>query len=268
MNVNEVVDGIVARARASQKISESDYIGEDGLLHCGVCHQLKECRIEFNGVFRTVPCLCQCGMQEREREKQEMRRKELEDLRKSWVRGYEDMTFENSIASPLMRFAERYIKNWEQIRKDGLSFTLTGNVGCGKTYAAAAIANRVLSLDYRVWMATTSTMLDMLMTSPEVVHNRLAAFDLVVIDDFGAERDTEFAAEKIFQIIDERYRSKLPTLVTTNLNIDQTAPDMTYKRIYSRLQGFAPQMRSKGEDMRQDIGRENRRLAMELLKGD
>ena len=268
MNVNDVVDGIVFMAKAHQKVSENDFKGEDGYLHCGTCGEPKECSVEFNGIMRVVPCLCSCGIKERELKKQESRQKEIEELRKKWVSGYEDMTFENSIDGPLMMFAGKYVKNWERIRKEGLSFTLTGNVGCGKTYAAAAIANKILTFGCKVWIATTSTMLDMMLTEPEVVHNRLATFDLVVIDDFGSERDTQYAAEKMFQIIDERYRSKLPTLITTNLNIEQAAPDMTYKRIFSRIQGFAPQFRSKGEDMRIAKGRENRRLALEMLKED
>lgn len=267
MNLTDIVDGIAARAAVTTS-AETDYTDADGLRRCGVCHELKECRIEFNGILRTVPCLCSCRLKERERKKQEAWEKELADLRASWVKGYEDKTFERGEDTKLMAFAEKYVRDWERVRRDGMSFTLSGGVGCGKTYAAAAIANRLLSEGYKVWMATTSTMLDMMFYDAGKLHNRLANFDLVVIDDFGAERNTEYAAEKIFQIIDERYRSHLPTIVTTNLDINEDAPDLTYSRIYSRLAEFAPQIQSKGADMRRDKGKENKRLLTELWKGE
>lgn len=268
MNMEEIVDGIAARAKAGRTVGENDYIDSTGLLRCGVCNELKECKIEFNGITRTVSCLCGCELEKRENRKREARQKELEDLRKNWVKGYEDMTFENGQDTRLMAFAEKYVRNWKKILENGISYTLTGNVGCGKTYACAAIANRILSMDYRVWIATTATMLDMLLTEPERVHNRLATFDLVVIDDFGAERNTEFAAEKMFQIIDERTRSHLPTLVTTNLNIDQVAPDVTYRRMFSRLKSIGAQIQSGDTDMRQKIGQDRAKMAAELLRGE
>lgn len=267
MNMTDIIDGIAARAAVSTA-AETDYTDSDGLKRCGVCNELKECRVEFNGFPRTVPCLCSCGLREREERKRELKRRENEDMRRNWVRGYEDMTFDNSTGNPTMQFAEKYLKNWERIRENGISVTLSGNVGCGKTYAAAAIANRLITNGFRAWVATTSAMLDMMFEDASKLHSRLATFDLVVIDDFGAERNTEFAAEKMFQIIDERYRSHLPTIITTNLDINQPAPDVTYKRIYSRIQGFAPQFRCKGEDLRKDAGAETRRLVWDILKGE
>lgn len=268
MNVMDVVDVIAERCKANNFAVEGDFRGSDGLLRCGVCKDLKEVKIDCGASERVVPCLCRCGVEARERQKKIVMQRQIDEMRMGWLKGYESMTFANSVGNPSMGFAERYVAKWDDVLQSRLSFTLSGGVGCGKTYAAACIANAILDKGYRVWMATTSAMLDLMFNEPEKVKNRLRTFDLVVIDDFGAERNTEYAGEKMFQIIDERIRANLPTLITTNLDITQPASNLTYGRIFSRLSEFAPQSRCKGEDMRAMRGNENRRLAFELLRGE
>ena len=65
----------------------------------------------------------------------------------------------------------------------------------------------------------------------------LNKFDLLVLDDLGAERRSEYAQEQVFNVIDSRYRAKLPLIVTTNLTMKElTAPDnIGNGRIYDRL---------------------------------
>ena len=49
--------------------------------------------------------------------------------------------------------------------------------------------------------------------------DRLCSYPLLIIDDFGIERGTEYALEQVYNIIDARYRSKKPLIVTTNLTL-------------------------------------------------
>ena len=67
--------------------------------------------------------------------------------------------------------------------------------------------------------------------------NRLNRAKLLIIDDLGAERGTDFALEKVYDIIDSRYRAKLPVILTTNLSMDELkqATDIRYARIYDRI---------------------------------
>ena len=51
--------------------------------------------------------------------------------------------------------------------------------------------------------------------------NSFNSFPLLIIDDLGVERNSEFAREQVFNIIDSRYRSQLPMIVTTNLTMDE-----------------------------------------------
>ena len=76
---------------------------------------------------------------------------------------------------------------------------------------------------------------------------------LVIFDDLGAERNTDYALEKIYNIIDSRYRKNLPMILTTNLTIDemQQETDMRYKRIYDRIFEVCYPMQFTGPSWRQ-----------------
>lgn len=68
-------------------------------------------------------------------------------------------------------------------------------------------------------------------------ENLLNSVSLLIIDDLGAERNTDYALEKVYGIIDNRYRAKKPLILTTNLTLAQmqAANDIRYERIYDRV---------------------------------
>ena len=58
-------------------------------------------------------------------------------------------------------------------------------------------------------------------SSRNEVIDKLCRYPLLIIDDFGMERGTEYALEQIYSIVDSRYRSRKPLIVTTNLTLDE-----------------------------------------------
>lgn len=62
-------------------------------------------------------------------------------------------------------------------------------------------------------------------------------YDLLIIDDLGVERNTEYAMEQMFHVIDCRYRSRKPMIITTNLKLEEikNPPDLAHARIYDRI---------------------------------
>ena len=77
------------------------------------------------------------------------------------------------------------------------------------------------------------------------VVDRLCSYPLLVIDDFGMERGTEYALEQIYNIIDSRYRSRKPLIVTTNLTLTElkNPQDTAHARILVRESGTEPVVR-------------------------
>lgn len=264
----ETVENLAEKSRETIPATPIDVI-RDGLLCCGTCGEPKETVVEVGGKSIVARCLCRCGVEAREKARADELRKQQEESRKDWMRGFEAFTFDaDNGKNPTMAFARKYMERWDSILAERLSFTLSGGVGCGKTYAAAAIANAVLDKGYRVWMVTAPALVELMgFETCERTMNRLKVFELVVIDDLGAERGTEYAKQKIFEAIDTRKNAGLPTIITTNLDMERDDPDLSYQRILSRVNGFAPQFRCRGEDLRAGDGKERRSLLREMLGG-
>ena len=91
-----------------------------------------------------------------------------------------------------------------------------------------------------------------------------------IIDDLGVERNTEYAMEQMFTVIDSRYRSKKPLIVTTNLKLEEikNPPDLAHARIYDRiLERCAPVLFS-GKNFREEGGRTTKAAAKEIVRKD
>lgn len=115
-----------------------------------------------------------------------------------------------------------------------------GDVGTGKSYTAAAIANELMErLNPVVMTSFVKLLQDMQRVDADdgSYMNRLNRAKLLIIDDLGAERGTDYALEKVYDIIDSRYRSGKPAIFTTNLTMQQMKEcmDIRYNRIYDRI---------------------------------
>ena len=114
---------------------------------------------------------------------------------------------------------------------------LQGGYGCGKTHLAAAVANYAVGMGVPTLFLTVPDLLDTLRfayndadTTFEARFEEIRNARLLILDDFGTQNATGWAQEKLFQIINYRYINKLPTVVTTNLLLDEIEA-----RIRSRL---------------------------------
>ena len=116
---------------------------------------------------------------------------------------------------------------------------LWGTCGNGKSFAAACIANALIDRGVPALMTSFPAILKDF-TNESEIERIMREYDLVIIDDLGAERQSEYALEKIFYAIDERYKSGKPLIVTTNqpikvMNEYRNGTDMRYSRIYDRI---------------------------------
>jgi DNA replication protein DnaC len=115
---------------------------------------------------------------------------------------------------------------------------LHGGFGTGKTHLAAAIANDCLERGESVIFVNTPDLLDHLRStfSPtsdvgyDELFEQVRTVGLLVLDDLGAESPTAWAQEKLYQILNFRYNEKLPTVITSNQDLNRIEP-----RIRSRL---------------------------------
>ena len=227
-----------------------DYYGEDGLLYCGKCQTPKEAFFAKGLVLmgkNRHPV--ECSYRKAEWEQQETaikERKHLDLVRRLKEDGFSDSVMQNwtfandNGRSPQMHHAQRYVEQWQTMRSENLGLLLWGGVGTGKSFLAGCIANALMAQEVPVCMTNFAHILNELNNSfpgrNEVVE-RLCRYPLLIIDDFGMERGTEYALEQIYNIVDSRYRSRKPLIVTTNLTLDEIRhpQDTAHARIYDRL---------------------------------
>ena len=257
-----------------------DYYGEDGLLYCGKCYTPKEAFFAKGIVLmgknkHPVECCCQ----RMEREKQEAlinQQKHLDLVRRLKAEGFLDpamldWTFENDNGrSPQMHHAHHYVEQWQTMRSENLGLLLWGGVGTGKSYLAGCIANALMEKEIPVHMTNFALILNDLAASFENRNeyiSRLCRYPLLILDDFGMERGTEYGLEQVFNVIDSRYRSGKPLIVTTNLTLDDlhNPEDTAHSRIYDRLLSMCVPVRFTGDNFRQETAKRKMESMKKLI---
>lgn len=260
----DIIDTINARVSRQYSENEGDYRNEDGLLICGKCHTQKECILpRHDGTTRTVHCACECSVERNAKEAEEKRKRDrmqyLDSMRRTGFPDAEmrEWTFAKSdhADQKIENVARKYVTNFEAMRKQGTGLLLCGQVGTGKSFLAAAIANELISQGTPCLMTNFSRIISRISEKfggDQKYLDGLNRFDLLVIDDLGAERDSDFTWEKVMNVIDSRYRAGLPLIVTTNLSMKELSDpsDLRRQRVFSRLREMCIFLEVSGEDRR------------------
>lgn len=176
-----------------------------------------------------------------------------------------------------MEQARRYVAHWEQMEEQNLGLLFWGKPGNGKTFAAGCIANALMEqvngFFFTVKMTTFGTILTRLpgMSAQEKERylDDFKTCDLLILDDFGMERQTDYAREQIFNIIDGRYLSRKPLIVTTNMSLQElkNPKDLAQQRIFDRILEMCVPVCFDGDSLRQEKARDNLRLYKQLTAG-
>jgi DNA replication protein DnaC len=115
--------------------------------------------------------------------------------------------------------------------------------GCGKTHLAAAIANQQAEQGLPFCFVTVPDLLDHLRSTfaPDSSVRYDQSFEdvrnapLLILDDLGAQSSTPWAQEKLFQILNHRYNESLPTVITSNLILEEHEPRLASRMLDHRI---------------------------------
>lgn len=266
-----------AIARRVPGKDQGDYTGPDGLLHCGKCHTPKQCIVEG----KTRPIICKCRKEELEMAEMEQAVKKRFEYAMSlpihsihdhhsehWTFAKDDRNNPEATNS-----AMAYVDHWEEAKGMGVGLLLMGGVGTGKSFLAGCIANALLAKKVPV-LYTSFGKLVRSVTSYSEDKNRylrsLNKFDLLILDDLGAERQSSFALELVFEVVDERVKSKLPLIVSTNLTPKELheQKDVNYSRIYDRINSVCAPVVLNGTSRRKAEGAERLQWLNGILFGE
>lgn len=246
-------------------IKKGDYKGDDGLIRCGVCGERKQLKINILGYSRIVPCICQCRADEleekRKRDEYEERMHTVNRLKDASMMAskFRDASFSKYKVRPenrnQVKLAWNYVKRFHEMKEKNQGLLLYGPVGTGKSYTAACIANALMEQSVTVVMTSFVKILqDIQSVGNEANYIQiLNSASLLIIDDLGAERNTDYALEKVYNIIDSRSRTDKPMILTTNLELSDMleCTDIRYKRVYDRIFETCYPVEMKGKSFRE-----------------
>lgn len=255
------------------------YLGADGLMHCTVCKEPVEAFYPKGSLLemRKHHRQCACERKAYAEEAQYYKEKEHRELiaRNKKIcfeeKEMEGFTFQNvERDSGVIRIAEEYVTNWQKMKQNHMGYLFWGPVGTGKSYLAACIANALLEKEVTVKMTNFNTILNDLFAAEDKTEyiRSLNGYELLIIDDLGVERSSEYALENIFSVIDWRYRSGKPLIITTNLPLAQLKREtkIEKKRIYDRILERCIPVKIDGVRRREAMANDNMQTMKNILK--
>ena len=254
-------------------------------------------KLEAKGLFMTLPWgsrwiyrgyeLCQCDKAVEERKKEKIR----EEARQ---RAMQEQAYREKIARMIKksslgkRFMSRtfnrfnvtdqnkeafniaygYTKQFKERLKDGMGLLFIGSYGTGKTHLAAAICHELIKNNHQPVFGTMVTLLgdikatfnqEQTVETEERLLRKYTKCDLLIIDDLGKEKPTEWAMEKLYSIINNRYEECLPIVITTNYSLDKLTERLagrhnleTAEAIVSRIHEMCKGVLMEWDDYRRE----------------
>lgn len=252
----------------------------DGIAICNDCNTPKQCVIKWFGKETKQNCMCDCEKAAYEKEQETLKKNfdeaEINHNRSIGLRtGSYSYTFENANVDAenekVLQLCESYADNFDQFLAKNIGLKLWGNVGRGKSFAANCIANRLIDKGYRVYYITAGQLVNTLQKTFEKNEyiDDICDYDLLIIDDLGAERDTPTAAQYIEDVIDRRITRNKPLVITTNIT-EHEYVDIKEERLYSRLDAMCQPIKCVGSDRRKgqhsDKAEDFKRIMIEGLR--
>lgn len=276
----------------SQVVNEEDYVNEKGILVCGRCHQPKRKFIDVPTPTTENPelvskvlttTLCDCTKEESKKKAEEQQKEESREvMRRLRNSSLMDAKFETSTFATFkatkanernLALCKRYVNRFNLMKQKNQGLLFLGNVGTGKSFAAACIANALMQSGVTVVMTSFIKILEEFdrgeLERQRDIMDRLNTARLLILDDLGAERGTDYALEKVYHVVDSRYRSGRPLIITTNLALGEMMEesDIRRKRIYDRILETCYPMQFTGQSWR--MKEANKRFSeMEKLLGE
>lgn len=246
-------------------IKDGDFVGEDGMIRCGACGKRKQFKIKIGNLEKIVPCICDCRAAELEKERKtdeyQQRMITISRMKTASMMAnkYQTASFSKyKVRSGNKRaytMSVKYVERFSEMKKKNQGLLFYGTVGTGKSYTAACIANELLQNCIPVIMTSFVKILQDIQGSKDEASyiQILNSASLLIIDDLGAERSTDYALEKVYNVVDSRIRAGKPLILTTNLDLSDMldCQDIRYKRVYDRIFEACYPVQMSGESFRQ-----------------
>lgn len=241
---------------------KDSYLGKDGMVYCCKCNTPREKVLSMTfagGKLIRASVMCDCQKKAYEAEVAEKLKREFEEYvyrNRSVCFAEQSMwkwTFTSAEETPLVTKGRQYVDAWDEVTKKNIGLLLWGGVGTGKTFVAGCIANALLDQGKKVLMRDFAQISNISVFEVEDYVSSLSSYDLVILDDLGSERSSEFSLQNVFNVINRRYETGKPLIITTNHSVEELKKEdsLDRKRIYDRVLAMCTPILATGDSLRQ-----------------
>ncbi|HEL0009214.1 TPA: ATP-binding protein [Streptococcus equi subsp. zooepidemicus] len=245
---------------------KKEYIN-NGHAYCKICHKQKDGKVmdflDRKWIFKNE---CDCDREKAKEEAKIRKNMEIDNLKRECFNSMVQWayTFDNYQGEKKQCYtiAKNFVKDYEQMKKENIGLLFYGSVGSGKTYLACCIANALIeNYQISVKIRNFAQIINELQKGgfdfdKNAYIESLVNTSVLILDDLGMERDTSYAKEQVYNIVNNRYLKHKPTIFTTNLpydSIQNCTESIEYQRIYSRIIEMCIPVMVVGEDYRKKI---------------
>ena len=219
---------------------KGNVLTDQGLLYCGKCRKPKQIRLYSSLLGRVLEpyCLCGCAQAKETAEHDRILRQAKELNAHHALSRADNLMLRSTFQEdkypdcPMSKIAHEYVLRWDSFYRNDIA----------KVYGSTV---KALSI---------STALNELYSTADKAGyiSDLASYDLLILDDVGTERRTDYTTEQVFSIIDERYKAQKPLIVTSNFDYPslQSVYDIHQQRINDRIRDMCIPIEYKGESKR------------------
>ena len=277
--IEQFVEDLVKRSTPHVGVYE-----KDGIKYCAKCNEPKQAWISWfpdddgNPTKNLVPVMCKCDIAREAEDKDRNRQMDFDDAMRS-VRlalqtKRDDIRWrfdqDDAPDNPIAKTCRRYVEEWESMKADNMGILFFGNKGVGKTFYASCIANALKAKRVLVGFTSAPNLMNILGKWDKTeIFDAITRCHLLIIDDLGAERGNDYSGELMYSVIDARYKTGKPTIVTTNNDLEEmrNESEIWRSRIYDRVIEMCPiTLRMQGESRREGIAEARKQKARELLR--
>lgn len=279
MNEKLINDAMLIAENNAKSVMDSLYIDDDGFYCCKKCKTRKQVEIFVFGSSQRVYCDCKCEQEQYKHEREEYYKQkkiaELEEYKRYGFSNddYNSYSFKqddcpNSKESQISR---KYVANFDKMKQANLGLLFHGKCDTGKTFYSSCICNALVQQGYFVIMTSISALSEKMdanfKAERSTILERISQADLLILDDVGTERKTQSALENAFDIVNTRYLSRKPMIISTNLKSQELGTeDIRLERIYQRILSGTKKVECTTSAHRKSFT-SNQKEALEILEG-
>lgn len=281
--MTELVKSVLNDIAKPKNQREGDYY-DNGIMYCGKCRKARQAWIDWfpdeegNIEKKLVPIMCDCDVEAERQEKEKKAQADYDEamrhVRLTLHTMRDDVRWrfdqDDNPDCPIAKTCRKYVDRFDQMKAENMGILFYGSKGTGKSFYASCIYNALIAKRVLVGFTSTANLMNLLgQWDKEELFDALTRVKLLVLDDLGAERNNTYSAELMYSVIDARYKTNLPMIITTNIDLNEMKQeqDIWRSRIYDRVIEMCPiPIAMEGQSRRGIIAQERKLKARELLK--